>query len=83
MRRLDVPWRCMTVRNLTMTLEDGRIRTWRLPAFSGVSISNIVRMLLSGPMYLLGVVDRIEAVVEDGSLDHVGGIGRFSVAEGD
>ena len=30
---------------------------------------------------LFGVVDSIQAVVENGSLDHVGGIGRFSVAE--
>jgi hypothetical protein len=36
---IDVPWRCMTVRNLTMTLEDGRIRTWRLPAFSALLIA--------------------------------------------
>lgn len=32
----DVPWRCMTRRNLTMTLDEGRIRTWRLPAFSAL-----------------------------------------------
>jgi hypothetical protein len=30
---------------------------------------------------LLGVVDSIEAVVEDGCLDHFGGCLRFSVAE--
>jgi hypothetical protein len=29
---------------------------------------------------LLGVVDSIEAIVENGSLDHVGGCGRFSMA---
>lgn len=33
---------------------------------------------------LLGVVDGIEAIVEDGSLDHFGGCrGRFSMATGD
>jgi hypothetical protein len=31
---------------------------------------------------LLGVVDSIEAIVEDGSLDHFGGIRRFSSGEG-
>jgi hypothetical protein len=31
-----IPCRCMTVRNLTMTLEEGRIKTWRLPAFSAL-----------------------------------------------
>jgi hypothetical protein len=35
-KRLNVPCFCMTVRNLTMTLEDGRIMTWRLPAFSAL-----------------------------------------------
>jgi hypothetical protein len=30
---------------------------------------------------LLGVVDRLEAIVEDGSLDHFGGCLRFSMAE--
>jgi hypothetical protein len=30
---------------------------------------------------LLGVVDSIEAIVEDGSLDHFGGIRRFSSGE--
>jgi hypothetical protein len=30
---------------------------------------------------LLGVVDSIEAIVEDGSLDHFGGCLRFSMAE--
>ena len=30
------PWRCITCRYLTMTLEQGRIRTWRLPAFSAL-----------------------------------------------
>jgi hypothetical protein len=30
---------------------------------------------------LLGVVDGIEAIVEDGSLDHFGGCLRFSMAE--
>lgn len=29
----------MTVKNLTMTLEEGRIRTWRLPAFSALLIA--------------------------------------------
>jgi hypothetical protein len=32
----NIPCFCMTVRNLTMTLEEGRIRTWRLPAFSAL-----------------------------------------------
>lgn len=33
---------------------------------------------------LLGVVDGIEAIVEDGSLDHFGGCARrFSMASGD
>jgi hypothetical protein len=33
---------------------------------------------------LLGVVDGVERIVEDGSLDHFDGvIGRFSVAAGD
>lgn len=31
-----IPCFCMTCRNLTMTLEEGRIRTWRLPAFSAL-----------------------------------------------
>jgi hypothetical protein len=31
---------------------------------------------------LLGVVDSIEAIVEDGSLDHFGGIRRFSSGDG-
>lgn len=32
----DLPCFCMTWRNLTMTLELGRIMTWRLPAFSAL-----------------------------------------------
>ena len=32
----NVPCRCMTVKNFVMTLELGRIRTWRLPAFSAL-----------------------------------------------
>jgi hypothetical protein len=34
--KIDVPCFCMTARNLTMTLEEGRMRTWRLPAFSAL-----------------------------------------------
>ena len=33
---LHIPCFCMTWRNLTMTLELGRMRTWRLPAFSAL-----------------------------------------------
>lgn len=32
----DIPCFCITWRNLTMTLDEGRIRTWRLPAFSAL-----------------------------------------------
>lgn len=32
----DVPCFCMTERNLMMTLEDGRIKTCRFPAFSAL-----------------------------------------------
>jgi hypothetical protein len=32
----DVPCFCMTCRKRMMTLEEGRIRTWRLPAFSAL-----------------------------------------------
>lgn len=35
----DIPCFCMTLRNLTMTLELGRTRTWRLPAFSALLIA--------------------------------------------
>jgi hypothetical protein len=32
----DVPCFCITCRKRMMTLEEGRIRTWRLPAFSAL-----------------------------------------------
>jgi hypothetical protein len=36
---LNVPWRCITERNLVMTLDEGRIMTWRLPDFSALLIA--------------------------------------------
>lgn len=33
---VHIPCFCMTLKNLTMTLEEGLIRTWRLPAFSAL-----------------------------------------------
>jgi len=33
---VDVPCFCMTCKKRMMTLEEGRIRTWRLPAFSAL-----------------------------------------------
>ena len=35
-KKVDIPCFCMTERNLTMTLEEGLIKTWRLPAFSAL-----------------------------------------------
>ena len=32
----DIPCFCITLRNLTMTLEEGRIRTCRFPDFSAL-----------------------------------------------
>lgn len=32
------PWRCMTLRNLTTTLDEGRISTWRLPRRSALTM---------------------------------------------
>ena len=32
----DIPCFCIVCKNLTMTLELGRIKTWRLPAFSAL-----------------------------------------------
>jgi hypothetical protein len=49
---VNVPCFCMTLRNLTMTLELGRIMTWRLPAFSALlmflraSLSTEVRTMV-------------------------------------
>lgn len=34
--QIHTPCFCMTLRNLTMTFELGRMRTWRLPAFSAL-----------------------------------------------
>jgi hypothetical protein len=47
----NVPWRCMTVRNFTITLELGRMSTWRLPALSALltefraSFKTLVRVM--------------------------------------
>lgn len=35
-RWIDLPCFCMTVKNLTTTLETGRTRTWRFPRFSAL-----------------------------------------------
>ena len=32
------PWRCMTLKNLTTTLEEGRMSTWRLPRRSALTM---------------------------------------------
>jgi len=37
-RNLDVPCFCITCRNLTMTLDEGRMRTCLFPAFSALLI---------------------------------------------
>ena len=42
-RRVDVcldcsPWRCMTLRNLTTTLDEGLMSTWRFPRRSALTI---------------------------------------------
>lgn len=48
-----IPCFCMTCKNLTMTLDEGRIKTWRLPAFSALlmllraSLRTEVRTILS------------------------------------
>jgi hypothetical protein len=33
-----VPWRCMTLRNFTTTFDDGRMRTWRFPRRSALTM---------------------------------------------
>jgi hypothetical protein len=32
------PWRCMTLKNLTTTFEEGRMSTWRLPRRSALTM---------------------------------------------
>jgi hypothetical protein len=59
----------MTVKNLTMTLEDGRIITCCARGQLGLVFGLDCAYSLAG---LLGVVDGIERIVEDGSLDHFG-----------
>lgn len=37
-KRGHSPWRCITLRNLTTTLDEGRISTWRLPRRSALTM---------------------------------------------
>ena len=52
----NVPCFCITCKNLTMTLELGRIRTWRLPVFSAL-LMDLSASLRTDVLTMVAVVD--------------------------
>jgi hypothetical protein len=56
-----------------MTLELGRMRTWRFPAFSALLMLLRMSVLELGLYAWIGY-SRVERIVENGSLDHDCGI---------